>query len=113
MWRFRIGTFRTTPRLILRDYVESDFEAYYRLKSDSSVMSSSGCVDRHDVSGARSSKADSAPRRMSPVPVFLIAILFQIEPQTHLCIGLSFRRIFLLPGQDEAVAAAKAHCYLG
>ena len=27
-----------TPRLILRDYVESDFDAYYRLKSDSSVM---------------------------------------------------------------------------
>lgn len=27
-----------TPRLILRDYVESDFEAYYRLKSDPSVM---------------------------------------------------------------------------
>ncbi len=27
-----------TPRLILRDYVESDFVAYYRLKSDPIVM---------------------------------------------------------------------------
>ena len=27
-----------TPRLILRDYVEADFAAYYRLKSDARVM---------------------------------------------------------------------------
>ena len=42
-----------TERLILRDYCENDFEAYYRLKSDSETMYYLQDLELHSVEEAK------------------------------------------------------------